>query len=123
MKELTKAEEKVMRILWQRERSIIRDLLNDFDEPKPSYTTVATVVRVLEKKGFVKHKAYGTTYEYFPIISQEAYSDYAASNVLNKYFGGSLRQLVSFFAERKNVDIDELNEIMQEIEKQKGKQV
>jgi len=119
MKELTKAEEKVMRILWNRERSIIRDLLQDFEEPKPSYTTVATVIRVLEKKGFVAHKAYGTTYEYYPLLSQEAYSNYAANSVIEKYFGGSLKQLVSFFAKRENVDMKELDDIVRLIEEQK----
>ena len=80
---------------------------------------MATVVRVLEKKGFVGHKAYGTTYEYYPVISQEEYSDHIASNVLDKYFGGSLKQLVSFFAKRKDVDMEELDDIVNEIKKHK----
>ena len=121
MKELTKAEEKVMGILWGLEKALIRDILNEFEEPKPSYTTVATVVRILEKKGFVKHKAYGTTYEYYPIISKEAYSNYAVSDVMDKYFGGSLKKLVSFFAKRDDVDMKELDDVIKIIEENKKK--
>jgi predicted transcriptional regulator len=119
MKELTKAEEKVMSILWAKGEAVVRDLLDDFEEPKPSYTTVATVIRILEKKGFVAHKVYGTTYLYFPIVSQEAYSQYAVSSVMSKYFGGSLKRLVSFFAEKDNVSIDELDEVIKIIEQKK----
>lgn len=122
MKELTKAEEKVMGILWKLEKGLIRDVLNEFEEPQPSYTTVATVVRVLEKKGFVKHKAYGTTYEYYPIISQEEYSSYAVGDVMDKYFGGSLKKLVSFFAKREDVDMKELDEVIKIIEESKKKE-
>lgn len=119
MKDLTKAEEKVMGILWGKGEAVIRDILDEFEEPKPSYTTVATVVRILEQKGFVAHKAYGTTYLYFPTVSQEAYSSHAVGNVMEKYFGGSLKRLVSFFAERNDVSMKELDDVIKIIEEKK----
>jgi predicted transcriptional regulator len=122
MKELTKAEEKVMGILWKKGEAVVRDILDDFEDPKPSYTTVATVIRILETKGFVAHKAYGTTYLYYPIITQEAYSTYAVGSVMDKYFGGSLKRLVSFFADRNDVSMNELDEVIKIIESKKGKE-
>lgn len=119
MQELTKAEERIMQILWKLEKALARDVLNEFEEPKPSYNTVSTVIRVLEKKGFIDHKAYGTTYEYFPIISEEAYSKFAVSKVMDSYFGGSLKKLVSFFAKKEDISMTELDEIMNVIEESK----
>lgn len=119
MQELTKAEEKVMRIIWRLEKALARDVLNEFEEPKPSYTTVSTVIRVLEKKGFVNHKAYGTTYEYFPIIPEEDYSKFALKRVMNNYFEGSLQKLVSFFTKKEDISINELDEIVKVIEHSK----
>ncbi|MFT5617245.1 MAG: BlaI family penicillinase repressor [Arenicella sp.] len=119
MKELTKAEEKVMRVLWQLEKGLARDVLNKFEEPKPSYTTISTVIRVLEKKGFIGHKAYGNTYEYFPLITEEKYSSFALNQVMDSYFGGSLKKLVSFFAKKEDISLNELDEIARVIEKSK----
>lgn len=123
MQELTKAEERVMKILWRLEKALARDVLNEFEDPKPSYTTVSTVIRVLEKKGFVDHKAYGTTYEYFPKIAQEDYSKFALKRVMNNYFEGSLQKLVSFFTKKEDISMNELDEIVKVIEQSKeGKQ-
>lgn len=119
MKELTKAEERIMQLLWKLKKAFTRDILNQFEEDKPSYTTVATVLTVLEQKGFVAHKVLGNSKEYYPLISREKYSDFAMSNVLGKYFEGSLSQLVSFFAEKKKLDLEELNEIIEILESKK----
>ena len=119
MKELTKAEERIMQLLWKLEKAFTRDILNQFEEDKPSYTTVATVLTVLEQKGFVAHKVLGNSKEYHPLISREKYSDFAMSNVLGKYFEGSLSQLVSFFTEKKKLDLEELNEIIEILESKK----
>ena len=118
-KELTKAEEKVMQILWDLERSVVRDMVEKFEEPKPSYTTVATVLKVLEKKGFVAHRSYANVHEYYPLISREAYSQQAVSSLTDRFFGGSLKQLVSFFINTQPLDIQDLNELNQLIEEQK----
>lgn len=112
MKELTKAEEQVMQYLWEIGRGFVKDILEKFPEPKPNYNTVSTVVRVLEQKEFVGHKQYGNTHEYFPLIAQEEYSNFAINKVVNQYFGGSLKSLVSFFVKKNEVDMNELNDIL-----------
>lgn len=122
MKELTKAEEEIMQVLWTLQKGFVKDVLAHLPEPQPKYTTVSTVIRLLEEKGFVGHTAYGNTHEYFPIISKEAYSEYATKNVMKKYFGGSLKRLVSFFVEKQDITDKELDEIKQLIEKEEGKE-
>ncbi|WP_422007167.1 BlaI/MecI/CopY family transcriptional regulator [Roseivirga pacifica] len=119
MKELTKAEERVMQILWKLEKAFTREVVNEFKKDPPSYTTVATVLTVLEQKGFVKQEMIGNAKRYAPAISKTAYSEFTMNNVLGKYFEGSLSRLVSFFTERKDLDIDELEEIIQIIENKK----
>ncbi len=120
MKELTKAEEQVMQYLWEIERGFIKDILEKYPEPKPNYNTVSTVVRILEQKEFIGHKQYGNTHEYFPLISQEDYSKFAVNKVVNQYFGGSLKSLVSFFVKKNEIDTKELNEVLKTIEENKG---
>ncbi|MCO6359775.1 putative transcriptional regulator [Roseivirga pacifica] len=119
MKELTKAEERVMQILWKLEKAFTREVVNEFKKDPPSYTTVATVLTVLEQKGFVKQEMIGNAKRYAPAISKTAYSEFTMNNVLGKYFEGSLSRLVSFFTERKDLDIDELEEIIKIIEDKK----
>lgn len=113
MKELTKAEEQVMKALWQIERGVVHDIIAKLPDPKPAYNTVSTIVRILETKEFVDHKAYGKTYEYFPIIAKKDYSKFYLSNFMDGYFGGSFKNLVSFFAEENNLDVNELNELVE----------
>ncbi|WP_422359676.1 BlaI/MecI/CopY family transcriptional regulator [Reichenbachiella sp.] len=113
MKELTKAEEQVMKVLWQIERGVVHDIIAKLPDPKPAYNTVSTIVRILETKEFVSHKAYGKTYEYFPIIAKKDYSKFYLSNFMDGYFGGSFKNLVSFFAEENNLDVKELNELIE----------
>ncbi|MEO9966857.1 MAG: BlaI/MecI/CopY family transcriptional regulator [Reichenbachiella sp.] len=112
MKELTKAEEHVMKVLWQIERGVVHDIIAKLPDPKPAYNTVSTIVRILETKGFVDHKAYGKTYEYFSIIAKKDYSKFYLSNFMDGYFGGSFKNLVSFFAEENELDINEINELI-----------
>jgi predicted transcriptional regulator len=120
MKELTKAEEQVMQYLWEIGRGFVKDILEKYPDPKPNYNTVSTVVRVLEQKEFIGHKQYGNTHEYFPLISQEEYSQFAVKKVMNQYFGGSLKSLVSFFVKKNEIDTTELNEILKMIEENKN---
>ncbi len=122
MKTLTKAEEQVMHIIWDLDRVLVRDILEQMPDPKPAYNTVSTVVRVLEKKGFVNHKSYGTTYEYFPQISKEEYTRFHFLEFLSKYFDNSFPQMASFFAKEQNIGMEDLEEMMKEIEKELEKQ-
>ena len=112
MNTLTKAEEQVMQILWVRQESIVRDLVDRFPDPKPAYNTVSTVLRVLEKKGFVDHKAYGTTYVYFPLVTKKDYSKFQFTNLIKNYFNGSFPKMAAFFAKENNLSIQELEEMI-----------
>lgn len=112
IRELTKAEEQVMQILWDMKEGIVRDMVDQFEEPKPAYNTVSTVLRVLEKKGFVDHKAYGTTYVYFPLVSKKEYSKFQFTNLIKDYFNGSFPKMAAFFAKENNLSIQELEEMM-----------
>src|SRR5882762_11032740 len=98
VKELTKAEDEIMQILWKLGKGFVKDIVEKMPDPKPAYNTVSTIIRILEKKGFVGYKAYGKTHEYFPLILREKYSQFYLNNFLTGYFGGSFQNLVSFFA-------------------------
>ena len=115
MKELTKAEDEIMQILWKIKKGFVKDILKYFQEPKPAYNTVSTIVRILVKKGFVKYKAYGKTHEYFPAIPKDTYSKFYLNNFLGKYFSGSFENLVSFFAKENNLSTKEVEELMKHI--------
>ena len=112
IRDLTKAEEQVMQILWDVKESIVRDLVDQFPEPKPAYNTVSTVLRVLEKKEFVDHKAYGTTYVYFPLVSKKEYSKFQFTNLIKNYFNGSFPKMAAFFAKENNLSIQELERMI-----------
>lgn len=112
IRELTKAEEQVMQILWDLNEGIVRDIVDQFTDPKPAYNTVSTVLRVLEKKGFVDHKAYGTTYVYFTLVSKNEYSKFQFTNLIKNYFNGSFPKMAAFFAKENNLSIQELEEMM-----------
>jgi predicted transcriptional regulator len=112
MKKLTKAEEQVMQILWEMEEGLVRDIVRKFPDPKPAYNTVSTVVRVLEKKGFVSHKAYGNTYLYFPRVDKEEYARVHFRDFMKYYFNDSFPKMAAFFAREKNLDITDMEEIL-----------
>ena len=111
MNELTKAEEQVMQILWKIERGFVKDVIEHLDNPKPAYNTISTIIRILEKKGFVNHKAYGKTYEYFPIVSKKDYTKSFFGSFLQKYFSNSFQQLVSFFSNEDDLSLEEMEKI------------
>ncbi|MBK5278053.1 MAG: BlaI/MecI/CopY family transcriptional regulator, partial [Bacteroidia bacterium] len=89
MKELTKAEDQIMQILWTLEKAFVKDIVEQMPSPKPAYNTVSTITRILEKKGFVGYKAYGKTHEYFPLISKDKYTKFYLNNLVSGYFNGS----------------------------------
>lgn len=115
MRNLTRAEEQVMQILWQVEKGFVKDLLEKMEEPKPAYNTVSTIIRILERKGFVKHKAYGKSHEYYPIVTKDEYRSHSIKNLLSGYFNGSFTKLASFFAKDENLDVKEIEKIMSEV--------
>ena len=97
IKELTKAELEVMQIIWAKNKVLAREVLDEMPEPKPAYNTVSTVIRVLEKKGFVGHKAFGTTYQYYPLVKKKEYTQGFMKTVLNNFFGGSTNRCFASF--------------------------
>ena len=119
--ELTKAEEQVMQLLWQLKEAIVKDIIERMPEPKPAYNTVSTVVRVLEGKGFIDHKAYGNSHVYFPLISEAQYKKFTFDKMMSSYFSNSYESLVSFIANEKKLDIKQLDELTQLIEDLKRK--
>lgn len=123
IRELTRAEEQVMQVLWDLKKALVHDLLARFPEPKPAYNTVSTIIRILEQKGFVGHKAYGRTYEYYPLISKKEYTKTHFKHFVANYFENSYQSLASFFTREEKLSIRELEEIRslmdEEIRKQK----
>ncbi len=121
IKELTKAEEQVMQILWQLKEAIVKDIIEEMPEPKPAYNTVSTVVRVLEGKGFIDHKAYGNSHVYFPLVRQTDYKKFTFDKMMTNYFSNSYQSLVSFLVKEKDLSMEELEELSQLAEKLKNK--
>lgn len=121
IKELTRAEEQIMQVLWQLEKAYVKDVIDQLPEPKPAYNTVSTIIRILETKGFVGHTAYGKSHEYHPVISKEQYQDFASDKLLSGYFDNSVNSMLSFFVKQEKIDLKEADEIMKLIEKLKKK--
>ena len=113
MKDLTRAEEQVMQILWKLNKAFVKEVREEFPDPKPAYNTVSTIVRILEKKGFVNHLAYGNTHQYYPLLGKEEYTKAHMSQFVKNYFSNSYEQMVSFFAKEKNISAHELEDILE----------
>lgn len=120
MKRLTKAEEDIMQIIWQLDRCTVSDLRDYIQKEtggeKPPHSTISTIVRILEEKGFVDHKAYGRTYEYFPTVSKADYSRRTLKKFVSDYFEGSMNELVSFLVKEEKIDMEELNKLLRDSE-------
>ena len=112
MKTLTKAEEQIMQILWDLKEGVVKEVVESFNDPKPAYTTVATVLKVLGKKGFVAFKKIGNTYLFFPAISKREYTKFQFSSLLKNYFNGSFPKMATFFANENNISISELEDML-----------
>lgn len=123
-KRLTKAEEEIMQILWDLEEAFVNEIIEKFPEPKPAYNTVSTIVRILVKKKFVAHKAFGKSHQYYPLMSKKEYADKYFSNFVQNYFSNSYQSLVSFLTHQEKLDIKDMEAIRAmmdaEINKQKG---
>ena len=118
MKELTKAEQQVMQYIWKLEKAFLKDIVDEFPEPKPAYTTVSTVVRVLVEKGFIKYKTYGKIREYYPSISKKEYSRLFFKKWISSFFNNSKKNFASFFMNETDMNITELEELRNMIEKE-----
>ena len=116
IKELTKAEEQVMQILWNLKKGFVKDVIEKMPEPKPAYNTVSTIIRILEKKGFAGYNSFGKTHEYYPLIAKDAYRSFFLKNFMGNYFGGSIKNLVSFFARENDLDINDMEELIKYVE-------
>ncbi len=117
MKELTKAEEQIMQLLWEQEKAFVKDIVDQMPHPKPAYNTVSTIIRILEKKGFVGHNAYGKTHEYFPLVSRKDYTSTYMKSFIRNYFSGSFQEMVSFFAKEDKMSIADLDELMDDVKR------
>ena len=119
MQRLTNKEEEVMKVLWRLKAAFVREVLAEFKEEKPHYNTISTIIRNLEEKKYVAHKAYGNTHQYYPLITKETYRKKYMSGAVADYFNNSYKSLVSFFAKEEKISLEELKEIIELIEKEK----
>ncbi len=118
-KQLTKAEEQIIQVLWDLEKATVNEVLEKLPEPKPAYNTVSTIIRILESKGFVSHEPKGRGYVYFPLLKKDEYAKQSLSKLISNYFDGSFKNFVSFFVKEQNVDINEGEEMLKEINNKK----
>lgn len=119
MKQLTKAEEEIMQVLWQLEKATVKDIIEQLPLPKPAYNTVSTIVRILENKGFVDYEKQGKGHLYFPLMPKQEYSNQSLNTLVDNYFQGSFKSMVSFFVKKNDVDLKDVEAMLKEISKNK----
>ncbi len=119
MQKLAKREEQIMQSLWKLEKAFIKEIIEELTDPKPHYNTTATIVKILEEKGFINHVAYGNSFQYYPLISKDAYQKEVLGEVVHNYFDNSPLALVKFFAKEEKINTEELEEIIQLIKSKK----
>ena len=119
MKKLAKREEQIMQIIWKLGKVFVKEIIEELPSPKPHYNTVSTIVRILQDKGFVGHKTYGNTHQYYPLISKENYQKSEVGNILKTYFDNSYQKMVAHFAKEEKISPEELEEIIRMIKKNK----
>ncbi|HCE57682.1 MAG TPA: transcriptional regulator [Prolixibacteraceae bacterium] len=118
MKKLTRKEEEVMKILWKLEKAFVKDIVEEYDDPKPHYNTVSSLVRLLQDKGIIGFTQYGNTYEYFPLMTKEEYRKTFMKQVVSDYFDNSYKSAVAFFVKEKGLSPAELEELIKLIKEQ-----
>ncbi len=121
IKDLTKAEEQLMQIIWQIEKGFVKDVMDHLPEPKPAYNTVSTIIRILETKGFLAHEAFGKAHEYYPLISREDYKRHATEKLLDNYFENSVESMFSFLVKEEKLDLSDVDEILKMIKDMKNR--
>ena len=118
MQKLTNKEEELIELLWQHGAMFVKDIVALYDEPKPHFNTISTMVRTLEAKGFLDHEVFGNTYRYFPIISQEEFSKGVLGNVVTRYFDNSYKHVVSALIKEDKISGEELEELIRKVQNQ-----
>lgn len=118
-KELTKAEEQIMQVLWRKEKCFVKEILAELPEPKPAYNTVSTIVRILVEKQFVGYNAFGKSHQYYPLITKSAYSKDQVNTVVSRFFDNSPKRLLSYLLKSDKLDVNDIDEIMNELKKNK----
>lgn len=119
MNKLTRKEEEVMKILWKIKKGFVKEIVEEYPDPKPHYNTISSLVRLLEEKGFIDHKAYGNTHQYFPAVSKQEYRKSFIRDVVKDYFDNSYKQTVSLFIEEQKLSKDDLDELIELIQSKK----
>lgn len=119
MKQLTKAEEEIMQALWHLKKANVKQIIETLPEPKPAYNTVSTIVRILESKGFVDYHKEGKSHIYFPVVTKDSYSNQSLNQLVDNYFQGSFKSLVSFFVKKNDVNLSDIESLLKEIDKNK----
>ncbi len=120
MKGLTAKEEELMRFFWEKGPLFVKEILTFYPDPKPHFNTVSTIVRGLEEKGYLSHEAYGNTYRYYTIISQDEFRERTLKGVISKYFNNSYLSVVSTLIKKENISVDELKKLIREVEQKEG---
>lgn len=121
IKDLTKAEEQIMQVLWQLEKAFVKEVIDELPLPKPAYNTVSTIIRILETKGFIGHEAFGKAHQYYPLVSREEYKRHATEKLLGNYFENSVESMFSFFVKEEKLDLSDVDEILKMINNIKHK--
>nr|WP_199076162.1 BlaI/MecI/CopY family transcriptional regulator [Pedobacter sp. ASV19] len=121
IKDLTKAEEQIMQIIWQIEKGYVKDVIDLLPIPKPAYNTVSTIIRILETKGFIGHHAFGKSHQYYALISKEDYKRHATEKLMGGYFENSVESMFSFFVKEEKIDLNDVDEILKMINNLKNK--
>ena len=116
MKELTKAEENIMQILWRIEKGFVKDIIDEFPPPPPKYSTVSTIVRILEDKGFVSYKTYGKSHQYYPLTAKEDYAKASLGKLAQNYFGNSFESLVHCLSQQDDLSLNEVEAVIDLLE-------
>jgi len=119
MQKLAKREEQIMQACWQLENAFIKEIIQEMPDPKPHYNTIATMVKILEDKGFLAHESFGNVFRYYAVISKEQYQKHAMTDIVNQYFDNSYPNMLMFFAKEQKISEEELNEIVNLIKSQK----
>ncbi len=119
MVKLAKREEQIMQVFWELEKAFIKEVIPHLPDPKPHYNSVATIVKILEEKGFLSHETVGNVYQYYPLISRDDYQQHFMKDIVSQYFDNSYPRMLAFFAKQQNLSEKELNEIIQMIKSNK----
>lgn len=119
MQKLAKREEQIMQACWHLGKAFIKEIITELPDPKPHYNSVATMVRILEEKGFLGHETFGNTFRYYPVISKEQYQNHAFDDIVKQYFNNSYPRMLAYFAKEQKISQEELNEILELIKSKK----